>query len=694
MHKTGGTRPPRSRRRIERAWVVRVEPAQGVGRAVAGSGPFGVARLLRRAVWHVEAGLVGARQFLQPGDARQAELLIALERRRRIAVARGNEAAGEGGAVLDRLRRALSHERVYRVARIAEQRRAPDRPARQRVAIEQGPDEAGIGSGDDPADLRMPALERGERPGDRRAVGPVLAVPGVVLGPADEIEEAPARDRVVHEMPAGADPGLVAEFEPEIGDALGGHQPAIGDAAGKARRLLAEQLGAHRRVDAVGADQHVARDPRAVFEPCRDFVALLSNPHKPLAEMDPLGGEARCDRRQKIGAVNGDVRRAIERFALRVERRLLQGAPVLPAALVGAERADALAVETWPEAEPPQHARRIRTHVDAAADLRQLGRLFVDLDGEPGLVQRHGGAEAAKAAADNRGVEPLALHLTTRRPQIAGRIIDPQLQRVEHGIDVGLFDRQRAGLSDRGVDDPDITAPPWRPEPLQRDAAAPAVRELDRALGPALRAARHEIAPSDTAPRHLVQVLEIFRHVPEPGPHLAVLVEIHRCGQLVGIEDQGIGFDRQPADIEAQQMMRDRAIAAARTRIASGGRSTHETLDRWAGLAFAHGTGGDPRAVTRDLRPFILLDPHLSGLRREPRWRRAAEFGALENCCGSGKRGRRKRSHCYAAQANGAKCPLLPWPAISRSRPNAWIRVSLDRAKARRRPAGCPTLSR
>ena len=90
-----------------------------------------------------------------------------------------------------------------------------------------------VGGGDDLTDLRVPALERGEGAGDRGAVGPVLAVPFVVLGPADEIEQPPARHRVVHEMPAGTDPGLVAEFEREIGDALDRHQSAIGDAAGK-----------------------------------------------------------------------------------------------------------------------------------------------------------------------------------------------------------------------------------------------------------------------------------------------------------------------------------------------------------------------------------------------------------------------------------------------------------------------------
>jgi hypothetical protein len=78
-------------------------------------------------------------------------------------------------------------------------------------------------------------------------VGPVLAVPAVVFGPADKIEQLPARDEIVHEMGAGADPGLRADFEAEIGDAFSRHQPAIGDAAGKARLLLAEQLRTYRQ---------------------------------------------------------------------------------------------------------------------------------------------------------------------------------------------------------------------------------------------------------------------------------------------------------------------------------------------------------------------------------------------------------------------------------------------------------------
>src|SRR6202008_13176 len=98
-------------------------------------------------------------------------------------------------------------------------------------------------------------------------IGPVLAVPFIVLGPADKIQELPARDEVVHKMRAWTNPRLRADLEPEIGDAFGRDQPAIGDTAGKDRGLLAEERAAHRRMNAVGAHEDISRNPRAVFEP-------------------------------------------------------------------------------------------------------------------------------------------------------------------------------------------------------------------------------------------------------------------------------------------------------------------------------------------------------------------------------------------------------------------------------------------
>ena len=98
-------------------------------------------------------------------------------------------------------------------------------------------------------------------------------------------------------------------------------------------------------MDAVGADQHVGGDAHAVVEPGLDAVALVGKADEPVAEMDALRREARGDDREQVGAVNGQMRRAVELLAARVERRPLQRAAVLPAPLVGAERPHGLAVE-------------------------------------------------------------------------------------------------------------------------------------------------------------------------------------------------------------------------------------------------------------------------------------------------------------------------------------------------------------
>ena len=94
----------------------------------------------------------------------------------------------------------LAHERVHRMASITEQRGAPSRPARQRIEVKQHPDETCLGGGDDPTHLRVPAGEGDERAFDRGPVGPVLAVPGVVVGPADEVQQPSTGYKLVHEM--------------------------------------------------------------------------------------------------------------------------------------------------------------------------------------------------------------------------------------------------------------------------------------------------------------------------------------------------------------------------------------------------------------------------------------------------------------------------------------------------------------
>src|SRR5439155_2699091 len=78
--------------------------------------------------------------------------------------------------------------------------------------------------------------------------------------------------------------------------------------------------------------------------------------------------------------------------------------------LMGEERAYALAIEPGSEAQPAQDARRIRAHVDAAADLGEFGRLLVDIDFEARLPQRQCRGEPTDAAADHRDPEGCAAH--------------------------------------------------------------------------------------------------------------------------------------------------------------------------------------------------------------------------------------------------------------------------------------------
>ena len=154
-------------------------------------------------------------------------------------------------------------------------------------------------------------------------------------------------------------------------------------------------------MDAIGADQHIDRDARAVVEPGLDSVAVLGEAGEPVAEMNVLARKSGRDHRQQIATMERQLRRAVELLAQRIERRRLKRAPVLPAALMRDERAHAVAVEPRAEAKAAQDAHRVRAHVDAAADLGQFRGLFIDVRVEAGLVQRHGGAEAADTSADD-----------------------------------------------------------------------------------------------------------------------------------------------------------------------------------------------------------------------------------------------------------------------------------------------------
>src|SRR5216683_5438148 len=102
------------------------------------------------------------------------------------------------------------------MAGVAEEGDAAHRPVVEGGAVEEGPDEGLVHRADDRAYLRMPPLEGGQRVGDLPPVGPGLPGPGLALVDGDEVDEAAARDEVVHEVPTRAHPVVGQHFELEM----------------------------------------------------------------------------------------------------------------------------------------------------------------------------------------------------------------------------------------------------------------------------------------------------------------------------------------------------------------------------------------------------------------------------------------------------------------------------------------------
>ena len=104
------------------------------------------------------------------------------------------------------------------------------------------------------------------------------------------------------------------------------------------------------RMDAVGADQQVGLDRRAVLEARDDPLALLLEADQPVADMQPLGRHGGAQQLGEVAAMEVIVGRAERRLDLRPERRALQGAAVVPAPLVDGERPHAGRVQRRLEA--------------------------------------------------------------------------------------------------------------------------------------------------------------------------------------------------------------------------------------------------------------------------------------------------------------------------------------------------------
>ena len=90
-------------------------------------------------------------------------------------------------------------------------------------------------------------------------------MPTIFFGNRDEVDQPSRRNEVMDEMARG--PSRFAFFIQDSDASVDSRdQAAIGDAAGEARLFRTEQGVAHGRVNAVGADNSVGRDRRAILE--------------------------------------------------------------------------------------------------------------------------------------------------------------------------------------------------------------------------------------------------------------------------------------------------------------------------------------------------------------------------------------------------------------------------------------------
>ena len=149
---------------------------------------------------------------------------------------------GEHRGILDRHAGALREKRQHRVGGVPDQRHRAGAAAKRRLAVVQRPFQPLVGDRDQRARLFGPGPAR-EMAQDFGAVAggrPAGLLPFVVHD-ADDVDEAAAFDRIMHEMGVGPEPQMHQRLAEFLRHRVGRHQRAPGGAVAEARRLLALQ---------------------------------------------------------------------------------------------------------------------------------------------------------------------------------------------------------------------------------------------------------------------------------------------------------------------------------------------------------------------------------------------------------------------------------------------------------------------
>ena len=311
----------------------------------------------------------------------------------------------QGGGVLEGLAGALGEVLQHRVRGVAGQGDVAVHPVLDRDTVEHGP-----------ALHVAEVVER--RPDLRHAVPVGLAQLGVAL--VDEltggegrravdghgVEQLPLAQRVLHEVALGAHPHDHGLHVPGVGDLRDRQRAAVGHVLG-ADGLVVGELRADHGPDPVRGDDRVRLEDPAVVggrpghgAPVDLHVLGLRDPDVVVQGHAELGALLH-EQAVQVRAVGHDVGGAVALVVL--------AGDVLPEQLLAREGVAEDDVPgghaglDGPVEHPPlaQQAGGVGGHLQAGADLPELGGLLHELDLRAEPAQGEGVAEAADAASDD-----------------------------------------------------------------------------------------------------------------------------------------------------------------------------------------------------------------------------------------------------------------------------------------------------
>jgi hypothetical protein len=150
--------------------------------------------------------------------------------------------------------------------------------------------------------------------------------------------------------------------------------------------FAAEQLCPDRRMDAIGADQHVARSRTPVRQRDGHPIGILLKSVDVRVQAVAVLADAAEQHVKQVRAMGVIIRRTEMHLCARSERRVVKALAGIPCPVVAALREDRDARQRAAESEHLENARGVGTELDPGADLGEGLSLLEQLRRDPTLA--------------------------------------------------------------------------------------------------------------------------------------------------------------------------------------------------------------------------------------------------------------------------------------------------------------------